>query len=270
MNQINEELIKKIIVKVIAALEADRKIRITAIFTGGKIEFEEALSQLKKIDDNYNIIWNFIFSESAKEIHNHNKIRCEFEQQINQKSMQINKVKENDLVLIPILTRNTAAKLAAHFVDTCLLDYIFRALMLSVPVIAASNAADLNGEGWKKLGFNNYSPSLKSENQNHLKKIQSYGIELIDAGELAEKSFSILNGEDKSFINEFNSKDNISSSDKSNNNSIYIDSKVITYRDINPLSNNIEKVYLNMNSIITPYAREVAEEKGMIICLQQK
>jgi len=270
MNQISEELIRKIIKKVIAALETDKKIKITAVFTGGKIKFEEALSQLKRIDNNYNIAWNFIFSESAKEIHNHNKIRCEFEQQINQKPIQFNAVNENDLLLIPVLTRNTAAKLSAHFLDTCLLDYIFRSLMASVPVVAAYDAADLTGEGWKKLGFNNYSDAIKLENQRHLEKIQSYGIQLTAADNLAEKSFSILNGHNKKIINGSSSKNIISSLDKSNNNSIHLDSKVITYKDINPLANNINRIYLNSNSIITPYAREVAERKGMIICLQQK
>lgn len=270
MNQINEELIRKIIKKVIAALEADNKIKITAIFTGGKIKFEEALSQLKKIDNNYNIAWNFIFSESAKEIHNHNKIRCEFEQQINQKPIQFNTVKENDLLLIPVLTRNTAAKLSAHFLDTCLLDYIFRSLMASVPVIAASDAADLNGVGWQKLGFNNYSDAIKLENQRHLEKIKSYGIQLTDAENLAEKSFSILNGDSKKIINTTDSQNIISSSNKLSTKSIHLDSKIITYKDINPLANNIDKIYLNSNAIITPYAREVAERKGMIICLQQK
>lgn len=270
MNQISEELIRKIIKKVIAALEADNKIKITAIFTGGKIKFEEALSQLKKIDKKYNIVWNFIFSESAKEIHNHNKIRCEFEQQINQKPIQFNTVKENDLLLIPVLTRNTAAKLSAHFLDTCLLDYIFRSLMSSVPVIAASDAADLNGAGWQKLGFNNYSDAIKLENQRHLEKIKSYGIQLTAADNLAEKSFSILNDDNKKIINTMDSQNIISSSDKSNTKSIHLDSKIITYKDINPLANNIDKIYLNSNAIITPYAREVAERKGMIICLQQK
>ncbi|MGM0603637.1 MAG: flavoprotein [Bacillota bacterium] len=270
MNQISEELIRKIIKKVIAALEADNKIKITAIFTGGKIKFEEALSQLKKIDKKYNIVWNFIFSESAKEIHNHNKIRCEFEQQINQKPIQFNTVKENDLLLIPVLTRNTAAKLSAHFLDTCLLDYIFRSLMSSVPVIAASDAADLNGTGWQKLGFNNYSDAIKLENQRHLEKIKSYGIQLTAADNLAEKSFSILNDDNKKIINTMDSQNIISSSDKSNTKSIHLDSKIITYKDINPLANNIDKIYLNSNAIITPYAREVAERKGMIICLQQK
>jgi hypothetical protein len=270
VNQISEELIRKIIEKVITALEADKKMKITAVFTGGKIKFEEALSQLKKIDNNYNIIWNFIFSESAKEIHNHNKIRCEFEQQISQKPIQFNTVNENDLLLIPVLTRNTAAKLSAQFLDTCLLDYIFRSLMASVPVVAAYDAADLTGEGWQKLGFNNYSDAIKIENQRHLKKIKSYGIQLTAADNLAEKSFSILNGDNKKIVNKSNSQNIISSLDKSNTKSIHLDSKVITYKDINPLTDNIDKIYLKNNAIITPYAREVAERKGMIICLQQK
>jgi len=270
LNQISEELIRKIIEKVISALEIDKKMKITAVFTGGKIKFEEALSQLKKIDNNYNVSWNFIFSDSAKEIHNHNKIRCEFEQKISQKSVQFNTVKENDLLLIPVLTRNTAAKLSAHFLDTSLLDYIFRSLMASVPVVAAYDAADLTGEGWQKLGFNNYSDAIKLENQRHLEKIKSYGIQLTAADNLAEKSFSILDGDNKKIINKSSPQNTVSSFDKSNNKSIYLDSKVITYKDINPLSTDIDKIYLNSNAIITPYAREIAERKGMIICLQQK
>lgn len=270
MNQISEDLIRKIIEKVITALEADKKMKITVVFTGGKIKFEESLSQLKKIDNNYNVIWNFIFSESAKEIHNHNKIRCEFEQQIRQKPIQFNTVNENDLILIPVLTRNTAAKLSAQFLDTFLLDYIFRSLMASVPVVAASDAADLNGEGWQNLGFNNFSDAIKLENQRHLEKIKSYGIQLTAADNLAEKSFSILNGDNKKIVNKSSSQNTVSSLNKSDNKSIYLESKVITYKDINPLAKDIDKIYLKSNAIITPYAREIAERKGMIICLQQK
>ncbi|PUU87151.1 MAG: flavoprotein, partial [Halanaerobium sp.] len=103
-----------------------------------------------------------------------------------------------------------------------------------------------------------------------LEKIKSYGIQLTAADNLAEKSFSILDGDNKKIINKSSPQNTVSSFDKSNNKSIYLDSKVITYKDINPLSTDIDKIYLNSNAIITPYAREIAERKGMIICLQQK
>lgn len=284
MLEINSDLISRIVKKVLAVMEKEsKKLKITTIFTGGKLGFKDSVSELKKIDSQYNVDWNFIFSDSAKEILDHNKLRLDFAQKINRKKPVTADLKTNDLLLIAVLTRNTASKIAANFIDSKLLDYISRSLMLSVPTIAASDAADLSGDGWSSLGYKNIPQAMLTDNKNDLAKLESYGVNLVKAKNLSKTTFSILQEKNDFKYSDNNSENNVEKEKDSsvqqtqkmiagveNEQVIKLEKKVITYRDINPLPAAISKIYLREDAIITPYAKEVAANKGMVICSQQK
>lgn len=285
MVEINSDLITKIVKKVLAALDKEsKKVKITAVFTGAKLGYEKSLTELKKIDSEYNVDWNFIFSDAAKEIHDHNRLKLDFGQKINRNNMVRADVKENDLLLIPLLSRNTAAKLAANFIDSQLLDYIFRALMCSIPTIAVSNAADLQGEDWGNMGFNKIPMQMLIDSEKSLAKLEKYGVKLIKAKNLSAKAFSLLKEKEqfqdsKNYLENNVNKDKIIPEKEDQEKLkedfvaekiVNLENKVITYKDINPLPELISKIYVRKDAIITPYAEEVAENKGMVICLQQK
>jgi hypothetical protein len=273
MAEVSVELISRIVKEVLDALNLDQKTnfskkKITAVFTGGKIDYQKSIDQLKKIDDKFKPDWQLIFTESAEEILDSQNIAAELGAEIVDAKEALANIKDRDLVIVPILTMNSAAKLASHLLDTNAIYYIFKSLILGLPVIAVKNAADLNGQGWQQFGLNKLPDALLADNQKHLSKLQSYGIKVIDASEITDTVLKVFDTERNKVEN---SKQEIKIENKKTNkstdkNTVFLDSKVITYREINPLAEHIEVVHVREDAVITPYARDIAENKGMIIC----
>jgi hypothetical protein len=278
MAEVSVELISRIVKEVLNALNLDQKTnfskkKITAVFTGGKIDYQKSIDQLKTLDNKFKPDWQLIFSESAKEILDCQNIAAELGAKIVDAKASLANIKDRDLVIVPILTMNSAAKLASHFLDTNAIYYIFISLILGLPVIAAKNAADLNGEGWQEFGLDKLPEPLLADNQKHLSKLQSYGIKVIDATEITDTALKIFdadNTKNESSNNENYNKEIKAENDRTNRstdkNTVFLDSKVITYREINPLADHVEFVHVREDAVITPYARDIAENKGMIIC----
>ncbi|MFW6001325.1 MAG: flavoprotein [Halanaerobium sp.] len=278
MAEVSVELISRIVKEVLKSLNLEQKTilnkkKITAVFTGGKIDYQKSMDQLEKLDNKFEADWQLIFSKSAEEILDSKKIAAELGAEIVDPKKALKNIKDRDLIIVPILTMNSAAKLASHFLDTDAVYYIFKSLILGVPVIAAKNAADLNGEGWQEFGLDKLPEPLLADNQKHLSKLQSYGIKVIDAAEITDTALKILDADntknESSNNGNFNKEINIEN-DKTNRstdqNTVFLDSKVITYREINPLADYVEFVHVREDAVITPYARDIAENKGMIIC----
>jgi len=277
MAEINVELITKIVKEVLKSLNLDqtlffKKKKITAVFTGGKIDYQKSINQLKSIDKKFKPEWQLIFSKSAEEILDTKKIAAELGAEIFDAKNALAGIKNRDLVIIPVLTMNSAAKLASHFLETEVLYYIFKSLILGIPVIAAKNAADLSGSGWQDYLLNKIPAALLADNQKHLAKLESYGIEIVDALKISETVFNIFSSADykNENLNNKSGVENEKSLKKTAQNTVFLDTKVITYKEINPLPEIVEVVNVRKDAVITPYARDIAENKGMIICIQQK
>jgi hypothetical protein len=278
MAEVSVELISRIVKEVLKSLNLDQKTilnkkKITAVFTGGKIDYQKSMDQLKKLDNKFEADWQLIFSKSAEEILDSKKIAAELGAEIVDAKKALKNIKDRDLIIVPVLTMNSAAKLASHFLDTDAIYYIFKSLILGIPVIAAKNAADLNGEGWQEFGLDKLPEPLLADNQKHLSKLQSYGIKVIDATEITDTALKIFdadNTKNESSNNENYNKEIKAENDRTNRstdkNTVFLDSKVITYREINPLADHVEFVHVREDAVITPYARDIAENKGMIIC----
>lgn len=290
MTEADVELINKIVKIVLKALSGvkesvfDSK-KVTAVFTGGKVDFEKSFAQLINLDQKFNIEWRLIFSKSAEDVLDCEKIAEELDADIVESKNLLGSVKETDLIIIPVLTMNSAAKLASHILDSYLLYYIFKSLIMGVPVIAAKNAADLNGKSWRAKGLDGLSESILVDNQKHLQKLSNYGIKVVDALEIEKKAVSIFDNKASNSVEKTDfeglelegnnasvqNNQNISKESKeSKENSAVLDNKVISYKEINPLADSVEVVYVRDDAVVTPYARDIAENKGMIICTQQK
>lgn len=298
MVEVSRELIERIIREVLNTLMADsfkynkEKINITAVFTGGKIAYKKSLDQLKKIDSTYDVEWSFLFSDAAEKVLDKSEILSALNADENNYKADFECIDDADLVLIPVMTRNTAAKLSAHFVDSQLLDYIFRAVMCGIPVAAVKNAADISGKDWRDLGMNKTPETLMEHNQKQLERVKSFGIKIVDAAELYNEADRILkNGLNSgveinidaesvelsvSDTSEIQNKAELNdgslskeySAEAGTRTSVVLNKKVITYKDINPIQDIIKEIYVREDAVITPYAREVAENKGMILCSQ--
>lgn len=214
-----------------------------ALFTGGSAKLSEAINQIKLLIQNgYHI--KAILSESATRIIKVDKIReipgiedvfCEPDPSI----YSVDIVQSADAIVIPVLTRNSAAKLALGICDTLVTNIIMHALIAGKPVIAARNSADPEGQDCICIGTPKTSPNLIQIAKDYLKKLESYGVKLVDVSEIAY-----------SFIEDKNIKQ-----------------ELITYDTINGLSKDISEIKVKKGSIVTPLAKDLAKERNIKIII---
>ncbi|MBC8015056.1 MAG: flavoprotein [Sporomusaceae bacterium] len=222
------------------------------IFTGGTIGLEQSLVELQKIQA-LHIEVSVVLSAAAEQIIGVNRIKEHLGNNINLVTIHSpypgKLLREADFVLVPVLTQNTAAKLAYTLSDTLPSTLIMQALMLGKPVLAAMNAADPQ-DGWRiKKDMGKCPPALSEALRQNLKKIESYGIELVHVKDLAAGSQKILNNLVKQTVPVSQGKRSV------------IDAEAIKAA----AGDGRSSITVSKWVIITPLARDVAKEYGIEI-----
>jgi ethanolamine utilization protein len=166
-----------------------------AIFTGGTIGLEPSLEELKKLQAIQTEL-TIVLSAAAETIIGISWIKEKLGSHVNVITAQSpypgDYLRAADVVLVPVLTQNTAAKIAHTFSDTMVSTLILQALMLGKPVIAAQNAADPR-DGWRiKKNMGKAAPALREALQGNLAKLETYGIQLVSVDSLADTARQIL------------------------------------------------------------------------------
>jgi hypothetical protein len=88
---------------------------------------------------------------------------------------------ETDLMLIPTLSINTAARLATGLMDNLVTTLVMGALLAGKPVLAVRDGADPYGRGGQVFGAKpGVATALKDKLAHNLNSLTSFGIELID------------------------------------------------------------------------------------------
>ncbi len=89
--------------------------------------------------------------------------------------------RNTDLVLVPTLSMNTAARLAQGLMDTLMSTLIMGALLAGKPVLAIKDGADPYGNGGLIFGAQpGVATALKDRLAQHLETLASFGLELIN------------------------------------------------------------------------------------------
>lgn len=167
---------------------AARAGKVLAIFTGGTIGLDQALTELRSIQSFTSAI-TVVLSTAAEKIIGTAKIRETLGGHVTIVTAQSDYpgklLREADVVLVPVLTQNTAAKVAQTLADSLASTLIMQALMLGKPVVAAQNAADPEDD-WRIKGKMGYvSPGLLKALKNNLQKLAEYGVQVVQADSLA-------------------------------------------------------------------------------------
>jgi hypothetical protein len=97
-----------------------------------------------------------------------------------------NMVEAAEVIVVPLLSRTAAAKLALGIADELALMVVMQGLITGKPVIAAQNAADPQGVNCPFLATENTPPALIQLAKNYLKTLASFGMKLVDAAQLAD------------------------------------------------------------------------------------
>lgn len=221
-----QEVVKKINSQNIIE-EFSPKEKILVAITGSTNNLEQIVLELRKISKNYDL--SLVFSEAASNIINEN-VFSEFHII---KDFSIKNYDEilskNDIILLPLLTKNTVAKLVVGIRDNAVTNLVSKALLLEKRVIAAYDSCIVNNE----------VPYAKLINSN-VEKLKDYGLIFVQAKELADY---MLNKKDLE-INSLREKN------------------VITAKDLKDLYN--KKIIISKNTVVTTLAKERAKENNIV------
>ena len=221
-----QEVVKKINSQNITE-EFSPKEKILVAITGSTNDLEQIVLELRKISKNYDL--SLVFSEAAKNIIDEN-VFSEFHII---KDFSIKNYDEilskNDIILLPLLTKNTVAKLVVGIRDNAVTNLVSKALLLEKRVIAAYDSCIVNNE----------VPYAKLINSN-VEKLKDYGLIFVQAKELADY---MLNKKDLE-INSLRERN------------------VITAKDLKDLYD--KKIIISKNTVVTTLAKERAKENQIV------
>jgi len=221
-----QEVVKKINSQNIIE-EFSPKEKILVAITGSTNNLEQIVLELRKISKNYDL--SLVFSETASNIIDEN-LFSEFHIIRDFSIKNYDEIlSKNDIILLPLLTKNTVAKLVVGIRDNAVTNLVSKALLLEKRVIAAYDSCIVNNE----------VPYAKLINSN-VEKLKDYGLIFVQAKELADY---MLNKKDLE-INSLREKN------------------VIAAKDLKDLYN--KKIIISKNTVVTTLAKERAKENNIV------
>lgn len=225
VDYIVQEVLKKIELNE-TAYKVERN-RGLVIINGGTGNLEQIILELKKISEKYEL--DIVFSEAGEKIVRKEKFQNfnvidKFEMETCEPLL-----KKNDIIILPLLTKNSCAKIAVGIRDNAVTYLISKALLVQKEIVAVYDSciADNKTAYGNQINFN-------------IEKLKSYGIIFVKSSELSDYILNRRNLE----INSLKEK------------------KIITAEDIYDMKN--KKIIVSKSTIVTTLAREKAENNGII------
>ena len=231
---------------------AKPSVRALAIFTGGTIGLEQSFAEMKQLQM-LGFDFSVVLSCAAEKVIGRDKIKAKLGSNISIIDSQVahpgRLLRENELVLIPVLTQNTAAKLAQTISDTFVTTLVMQALMMGKPVIAAYDAADPQANWRVQADMGKSSAGLLQSLHNNLDKLKLHGMKLVPAASLAAASQKQPEQLVQVMKSPVRNKKNV------------IGAPAVK----NVVANGLKELTVPLGTIITPLARDVARDLGVKI-----
>lgn len=251
----------------------------TVLFSGALIGYGEAVKALKELkDDGWKL--TAVLSRAAGEVLTEERIRNDIDPEavfvegapVNGRQI----IDDNQYVIIPELTINTAAKVANCISDNLLTNMISRAMATGKPVIASIDGCCPDSEIRAKLGFK-VTESYKARMRRNLEDLQSYGIVLTVNSNLCSKVTKIYESSfdfSREDIERKASGGNMPKEDtapekcvlksQEAGESIVIDKNVISRTDIARYS-GLSRIVVSKGTVVTDLASDEARRRGIEI-----
>lgn len=225
--------------------------RLLVIFTGGVIGLDEALAGLKRLQDE-GVRFTVVLSQAAETVIGAARIQAVLGEDLQTVYSRFpypgHQLREASGVLVPVLTHNTAAKLAATFSDTMVTTLILQALLLGKPVVAAQDASEplnVRAQGWPAAKA---PPGLINALTANHKKLETLGIRLVPALRLAEEGRKLLM---------------MGTARETASGQASARRSVLSAEAVKAAARGERKILLVPGTIVTPLARETAVEYGV-------
>ena len=184
MSTIVEYISDQIVLKYMDACK-----KAAVIFSGALIGYGDAVASLKALkEDGWQL--TVVMSKAATEVLTEERIKNDIDPDaiyvegdpVNGRQI----IDDNQFVLIPALTINTAAKVANCISDNLLTNMISRAMATGKPIIAAIDGCCPDNEVRAKIGFK-VTEAYKKRMRSNLEALQEFGINLTVDANLAKK-----------------------------------------------------------------------------------
>lgn len=262
---------------VLRYMEACKKA--VVLFSGALIGYKDAVPALQELKKDGWIL-TAVLSRAAGEVLTEERIRNDIDPEaIFVEGAPVNGrqiIDDNQFVIIPELTINTAAKVANCISDNLLTNMISRAMAAGKPIIAAIDGCCPDNEVRAKMGFK-VTDAYKARMRRNLEDLKSYGIVLTvnvnlchKVNKVFESSFNFPKpGADKApdtgkAVSSGGSSCDVKMQVMSAGGSVRLDKKVIGRIDI---ANhfNCETIIVREDALVTSLANDEAFKRGIKI-----
>lgn len=185
-----ETEVRALIRQTIAELLRPPQLRVLVVFTGGLLGFDDAIESLRALKATGAQL-DYLQTSSAVRILDQARIEALGMREVSQRM-----VESHDMLVLPTLTSNIAAK-AAHGVADCLVSNLFAEFVMSNRVVVAARNA-VNPDGADKLGwFPSMPPGYADLLRANLTALSSFGVRVVDAKALCRTALAAWERVDK-------------------------------------------------------------------------
>lgn len=183
-----QALIDEIVAKVVALVRAKMiagvpKKRVLMLFSGASTGYVVGMDTIRMLTQANHDLTVFMTASAMHVVGEENVLQAGAKEIItpNQWVNTPGLVRDTDLVLVPTLSMNTAARLALGLMDSLFSTLVLGALLADKPVIAICDGADPYGNGGLIFSDNfDGSPALRAKMVENLSTLIDYGVHLVD------------------------------------------------------------------------------------------
>lgn len=253
-----EKLISMVLAELEKQSQSDKSVikKIMAVFTGGLIGLDDALKQMQLLQrEGYKI--EAVLTPNAKKVIGKPKLQESLGSiPVYDDSEDFNKLlsilAESDVVLIPVMTMNTAAKVANGINDNLATTLIQDSLLSGKPVIGVRDACNLQHLHRQEMGQNKGAKAYNALLVSNLERLEDYGMELCEALELVDTVKNHFGGQSVSHSIEKECQQ-------------VFEKRLLSVAD---LPNTSSKIRISPQTIVTPAAKDAIKERGIeiVIC----
>lgn len=250
-----EKFIAEVVARVLEKLEAIRK-KALVIYTGSELGFSSSLVSLQRLREECGFTFDLFLSRSAEKLLDGKTLRAVLlpDGFYTEGTLDLQPeifAARYYTVLVPALTVNTAAKLAACIADTPASRMISNSIMRGKNVVLVIDGCCPENPGRAAKGYH-MSAAVKAKLRENLTLLQSYGAVICDGNELSYAAMKAL-------------KSGSTASDDTKKETVCVTrKKLITLKDIRDLPSG-STLTISSHSLVTQLAREQAFARGVKI-----
>ncbi|MBP3039888.1 hypothetical protein J9303_10355 [Bacillaceae bacterium Marseille-Q3522] len=223
--------------------------KLLIFLSGGSVNTDILLKILK---EQKNARYMFVLTESREKMTDIKSLRQISGQLVNTMEDLENSLREAELILIPVMTRNTLAKAALGIADNLVTTGIARAIMLQKEVIAVRDSFNPQHE-WNRVNGLSNNNAYNQMLAQYERQLQFFGVKFVDLVEFQSTLKEKLTPPAMTKAADATSAGNSPLTEAAT------ESAIITMAEINRFGSQ-EIIPLKAGTIITPLAKEYLDQ----------